>query len=63
MCIRDSRVSDRFLDNSPTNAPKKAPIMIPIGPKKIIPIIVPKVEPITPDLEPPNFLAPIEGII
>ena len=51
-----------FTVNSPINAPKKEPNKIPIGPNKKIPITNPIVEPMTPALLPPNFLAPIEGI-
>ncbi|GIS00001.1 MAG: hypothetical protein CM15mP102_08210 [Flavobacteriales bacterium] len=52
-----------FSDISPNNAPKKGPIIIPIGPKIIKATTKPTVVPIWPDLVPPNFFTPNIGII
>jgi len=51
-----------LLINSPTNAPKKGPIMIPPGIGENNPTKSPRVVPIIPALDPPNFLVPMAGI-
>ncbi len=55
-------LKDLLLVISPSKAPKKGPIMIPIGPSITKAIIRPTVVPICPDLVPPNFFTPNIGI-
>ena len=51
------------LINSPKKAPKNGPKIIPAGPIKKIPIMMPKPAPIMPNLLALYFFAPIMGAI
>lgn len=59
-----SAVLESFLfSNSPISAPKNGPMIIPPGIGNMSPAIKPKVVPIMPNFDPPNFLVPMAGIM